>query len=630
MKKIYTLLTALLLTATLWAQSPEKISYQAVIRDANSALVKNQTVGMKISVLQWEALMPVVYVETQTPTTNANGLVSLEIGSGTVIYENLTTINWANGSYFIITETDPTGGSTYTISDTSQLLSVPYALHAKIAENYNETDPVFLASLANAISETDTAYWNNKLDEELDPVFLASLANAISETDTAYWNSKLDEELDPVFLVSLANAISGTDTAYWNNKLDGLDEFEETDPEFLAHVSSGITAEDISDWERIRTRYLAEEDYLAVNSPAGGITADDTTRWNTYTRVFSETDPIFTSSYASYITASDTTHLNNLSGTNTGDQNMDDYVTKVNLSDSIEDVLRGSIDNFRSALRDSMDNSRSALSDSMERVREEDLSDSIANFRIALKDSIYNFRIALNDSIDNFRSALNDSIDSFRIALKDSTTKIRKDLSDSIEIDYITRLTDSIAQIREEVSDVEDVDAVVSLIIGDEYGGGTIFWLDESGIHGLIAADLDSETSTEWGLNMIVNADANGVYSGMSNTNTIITVQGESNYAADTCANYIITTNTDPAEYYDDWYLPSIYELLLLHEQKDVVGNFSETNNGNYSDAYWSSTEDSQSDPALNALAIGFADGRTFSYQKGNLNYFKVRPIRAF
>ncbi|MFT6843268.1 MAG: hypothetical protein ACJASR_002044, partial [Psychroserpens sp.] len=72
-----------------------------------------------------------VYVETQTPTTNVNGLVSLEIGTGIVISGDFTTIDWSTDSYFIKTETDPAGGTTYTITGTSQLMSVPFALYAK-------------------------------------------------------------------------------------------------------------------------------------------------------------------------------------------------------------------------------------------------------------------------------------------------------------------------------------------------------------------------------------------------------------------------------------------------------------------------------------------------------------------
>jgi hypothetical protein len=122
-------LTNLLISSSMFAQSPEKMSYQAVIRDASDNLVTNQTVGMQISILQGSASGTAVYEETQTPTTNANGLVSIELGTGTTS-DDFTTIDWANGPYFIKTETDPTGGTNYTITGTSQLLSVPYALYA--------------------------------------------------------------------------------------------------------------------------------------------------------------------------------------------------------------------------------------------------------------------------------------------------------------------------------------------------------------------------------------------------------------------------------------------------------------------------------------------------------------------
>lgn len=135
MKKIITVCAVLLMTASVFAQAPEKMSCQAVVRDGSNVLVSSTAVGMQISILQGSASGTAVYVETQTPTSNANGLVSLEIGAGTVVSGDFTTIDWANGPYFIKTETDPTGGTSYTITSTSQLLSVPYALHAKTAES---------------------------------------------------------------------------------------------------------------------------------------------------------------------------------------------------------------------------------------------------------------------------------------------------------------------------------------------------------------------------------------------------------------------------------------------------------------------------------------------------------------
>ncbi len=110
---IFTIVVALLLTASVFlpqqagAQSPEKMSYQAVIRNSSDVLVTNTQIGMQISILQGSASRTAVYVETQEPTTNANGLVSLEIGTGTLVSGDFSTIDWANGPYFIKTETDP-------------------------------------------------------------------------------------------------------------------------------------------------------------------------------------------------------------------------------------------------------------------------------------------------------------------------------------------------------------------------------------------------------------------------------------------------------------------------------------------------------------------------------------------
>ena len=135
MKNLYSIIATMLIASSIVAQAPQKLSYQAVVRDAGGALVANQTVGMQISVLQSAASGSSVYTETQTPSTNANGLISIELGSGTVVSGTFSAIDWSAGPYFIKTETDPAGGTSYTISGTSQLMSVPYALHAKTAES---------------------------------------------------------------------------------------------------------------------------------------------------------------------------------------------------------------------------------------------------------------------------------------------------------------------------------------------------------------------------------------------------------------------------------------------------------------------------------------------------------------
>ena len=136
------------------AQAPQRMSYQSVLRNSSNVLLAETLVGIKISVLQGSAFGTAVYVETQTATTNANGLLSIQIGAGTADLTSITIpdsvtsigndafttgtfadIDWSAGPYFIKTETDPAGGTSYTITGTQEILSVPYAMYAGTA-NY--------------------------------------------------------------------------------------------------------------------------------------------------------------------------------------------------------------------------------------------------------------------------------------------------------------------------------------------------------------------------------------------------------------------------------------------------------------------------------------------------------------
>lgn len=141
------ILGSTLTCAFLSAQAPERIGYQTVVRDNSNNLVTSSEVGMRISILKTSPTGSTAYSETQKPVTNINGLATVEIGAGNVIKGSVSDINWAAGPYFIKIETDPSGGTNYVITSTFQLLSVPYALHAKTAE-----------AITSAIPETDPNY----------------------------------------------------------------------------------------------------------------------------------------------------------------------------------------------------------------------------------------------------------------------------------------------------------------------------------------------------------------------------------------------------------------------------------------------------------------------------------------
>ncbi len=226
MKKIYSIVL-FLISVSASAQSPDKMSYQAVLRNVDGTLMKDQAVSIQISILQSSATGTTVYQEDHSPSTNLNGLVSLHIGTGNTTSGTFSAIDWSAGPYFLQTDIDPAGGTNYVISSTTELISVPFALYANKADSLvggiTETDPIFDASTAKGITSSDTTYWNNKLDSyiETDPLFNSSVAKGITSADTTYWNNKLDgyTETDPIFNSSVAKGITTADTAAWNNHL---------------------------------------------------------------------------------------------------------------------------------------------------------------------------------------------------------------------------------------------------------------------------------------------------------------------------------------------------------------------------------------------------------------------------
>jgi len=369
--KLYFFLIVLIFTVGAYSQAPEKLSYQAVIRDASNVLVTNHDIGMRISILQGSATGTAVFVETQTPTTNENGLATIEIGGGTFVTGTFAEINWATGVYFIKTETDPTGGTSYTITGTSQILSVPYALHAKTSES----------------------------------------------------------------------------------------------------ITSAIT----------------------------------------------ETDPVYLSSQAANITASDITNLSNLSGVNTGDQDLSALTTKT----------------------------------------------------------------ALGDSIANIRS---------------------------------------------------EIPSVKTYSVGDFAQGGIVFWVDDTGRHGLVCAktDCNGGSGVRWyaGTHGSTQAKGDGIYAGNANTLIIIAAQvaiGDdgSTYAARVCNELQIP---ESGITYSDWYLPSKYELNLMYENKTTINATATANGGTIfaTTTYWSSTEHDRD----HAWILSFDNGYQLNYNK--YDTYRVRAIRYF
>lgn len=200
MKTFFSTLIGLLLVSSLWAQVPQSFKYQAVARDATGAVIKNQAIGIQMSIVQTSIYGASIYVETFTAQSNEYGLVNVNIGTGNVLVGNFSNIDWSADKYFLKVDMDMTGGSNYLTFNISQLMSVPYALHAKTAESANETDPLYTAwdkSSGITITESqisDLDHFTNA--DETDPTFAASVASDITQENLNSWNAKLSEEVD--------------------------------------------------------------------------------------------------------------------------------------------------------------------------------------------------------------------------------------------------------------------------------------------------------------------------------------------------------------------------------------------------------------------------------------------------
>ena len=127
MKKLFTLI-ALIVLATINAQAPQGFNYQATVRNNTGQLLLNQSVLVNFNILQNSDTGPVVYSENQTATTDDLGHINLVVGQGTPSTGTFSSINWGNGSYYLGIELNT--GTGYVAMGTTQLLSVPYALHA--------------------------------------------------------------------------------------------------------------------------------------------------------------------------------------------------------------------------------------------------------------------------------------------------------------------------------------------------------------------------------------------------------------------------------------------------------------------------------------------------------------------
>ncbi|MEI8204430.1 MAG: collagen-like protein, partial [Bacteroidota bacterium] len=120
----------ILLYASSNAQTPQAINYQGIARNNSGEIISNQSVSLRLSILNGSAFGTPIFIETHNTTTDGFGLFSLKIGQGSLATGSFSSINWGSSSYYLKVEIDPLGGTNYQLVGTKQFISVPYALYA--------------------------------------------------------------------------------------------------------------------------------------------------------------------------------------------------------------------------------------------------------------------------------------------------------------------------------------------------------------------------------------------------------------------------------------------------------------------------------------------------------------------
>lgn len=567
MKRLFTIMTVVLLTATIWAQNPpQKMSYQAVIRNGDGILVTNTQIGMEINIRQGSETGTIVYTETQTPTTNANGLVSIEIGNGA----EFSTISWETDSYFIETKTalaEPL--TTYTITGISQLLSVPYALYAKKAEGISGT------ITSSQVSDFQTTVTNN--------------ASVILNTEKNSYPSA-----DQTKLAAITGTNTGDDAT--NSQYSGL-------------VTNAAHTGDVTGSEALTL--------ATVNSDVGtfnNITINAkglATSGSNVSFLSSETDPTV-KAINGIVKSNGTTISAATAGT--------DYLTPTGSAASLTD--------FPTLNQNTTGNAATVTTNA-------NLTGDVT--------STGNATTITNNAVNNTKLATVETA-----TIKGRVTAATGDVEDltAVQVRTLLNVENGANDYTHPTGDgnlhvpatgttnsgkVLTAGATAgslswetpttggsSLAIGDSYGSGIIFYLDASGQHGLIAATEDLSTGIQWYNGSYTNttAFASSVGGGDGNTSMIVFNQGAGDYAAKLC--YDLSG-------FDDWYLPSRYELNLMYNNIGQGNLLGLGNVGGFADSiYWSSNEYD----AKNAFWLDFNDGYQYGTLKETSLY--VRAIRAF
>jgi len=643
----------LMISGIAFAQAPQALNYQAIARDEAGNILANWDIGLRISIVQGDKDGANVYTETQRVKSNVFGLINLVIGKGDDSEGDFESILWSENRYYIKIEMDTGGGGDYKEMGTSALYSVPYALYAEYAGNLVEQkddSPSLLKSNPQKSSNT----W-------------------IRSNGTP--NSKLPADDNSFLNVNIGNVGVGTSSP--TQKLDVNGNINITSGS--AYMIGNITV----------MHNMGEGNFFLGDSAGSSILTGQHNTACGYQALYSDTTGNNSVAYgykALYSQTGRSSH-NNLNNTAIGYKALFNTIPgfdeegTCNVALGHQTLYSNTIGlwntaNGAQAMYENTEGySNTAIGfQVMYRNTEGDFNNAIGGFALFHNTTgSYNIGIGVSANYHN-REGSENTIIGFRAGYGTHLNSISGNVFIGYKAGYYEtgdnklyiENTDSstpliwgdFANDTVRINGTLDIagayhfpdtdgtngqvlqtdgsgtisweDRGTPYTIGDFAHGGIVFWLDETGQHGLVCAKQDQSAGVRWYAGSYGNTRAygDGPLAGEMNTSIIISAHiaigddGET-YAARICNELQVT---EGGKTYGDWYLPSKEELNLMYQNKTTIDGTAVANGGSAfaSDWYWSSTEHSSNF----AQAQHFSSGNHVNYSKYDANW--VRSIRAF
>lgn len=184
MKKLCLLFFTLLFNSLTAQNVPQSINYQSVIRSSNGAVIPNQPIEIKLSILQGSLLGTYVYQEVHSSVTSNIGLVNVKLGEGISSLSSFDLIDWSQEPFFLKVEIDTSLSGSFISIGESEISSVPFSLYSQRSAFTDSLSPLAISKLPQVSLSGDTLIIGKN-----DSILMSSYTLTETEVDSLVANN---------------------------------------------------------------------------------------------------------------------------------------------------------------------------------------------------------------------------------------------------------------------------------------------------------------------------------------------------------------------------------------------------------------------------------------------------------